>query len=160
MSRRRARTPTYTPPPATRRVPIQSILPKGASVMVGRPSLTRPSNNPLLLPRPKAVATLTRFDQLRRLQAELTWSRRRRYSQPVVNSAPTRKLTRPHLVRSILTRLARPSVDPRVRSPCLSRSERKQVLFARQVAGRKWGRGGPYMKNSRRTHLSYFTCRR
>lgn len=43
---------------------------------------------------------------------------------------------------------------------CVSRSVRKQVMFALRVAGRRWNRGGPDMRNNRRSVSSAFSCRR
>lgn len=41
---------------------------------------------------------------------------------------------------------------------CQLRKRRRSVLFSLDVAGRKWGRGGPGMRSVRRTELSNYTC--
>lgn len=42
---------------------------------------------------------------------------------------------------------------------CKDRATRKQIMFAKNVAGRKWGSGGgPSMKNARRSVESGYTC--
>lgn len=46
------------------------------------------------------------------------------------------------------------------KAPCEAREARRAAMFARGVAGKKWGRGGPHMKNARHTLDSTLSCRR
>lgn len=88
----------------------------------------------------------------------------RRPARPVVQVIGTRAIP----ARRISTRLFNPrdlalTRNPVVKSknytPCQMREQRKEVLFSLRVAGKKWGRGGPRMENSRRTLFSNYTCR-
>ncbi|AFS65321.1 hypothetical protein [Dragonfly-associated microphage 1] len=57
--------------------------------------------------------------------------------------------------------LLRPVVRPnKSRNFCQLRRERKEVMFARGVAGGRWGRRGPDMYRASRTAYSNLTCRR
>lgn len=64
--------------------------------------------------------------------------------------------------RVIQTRLYPPLGKPVLAlrsSPCEARGQRREVMFARDVAGRKWGRGGPKMRGARFTVESQYACR-
>lgn len=55
----------------------------------------------------------------------------------------------------------RPVFSPEAgKTVCDVRKEKREVMFARKVAGKRWGRGGPSMKNARRSEDSNVTCRR
>lgn len=57
------------------------------------------------------------------------------------------------------TPLGRPVLLPS-RTPCRRRAERKEVLFAQNVAGRRWGRGGgPSMRGARIGLNSQYRCK-
>lgn len=119
------------------------------------------SRNPLLLPRSMATAFPARVRQMafdarsERLRREAPKGRR-----PVTSAAMLS--TELYRLRSIKGRrvLIRPTLNP-LKSPCVVRSTRKQVMFAAGVAGRYWGSGaGPDMRGARRTLDSQFQCRR
>lgn len=58
----------------------------------------------------------------------------------------------------VITPLGKPVLFRRS-SPCVARGQRRQVMFAMEVAGKKWGAGGPQMKGARFTVESQYTCR-
>lgn len=80
----------------------------------------------------------------------------------VVRKVDSIPRVRSRTLRYQLKDLALPR-NPELRSDdynfCRQRSMRKGVMFALDVAGRKWGRGGPNMRHSRRGESSNFTCR-
>lgn len=121
------------------------------SVVVGRKPVFA-SRNPLLLPRRYATALSTgrqQWDDLRSLRARFRL--REATALPVVKQVQRRQRQ--------LVSLVRPFFSERS-SPCVRRSERKQVMFAKEIAGRRWGSGGPIMKDARRTVESAYQCRR
>lgn len=52
-----------------------------------------------------------------------------------------------------------PELKTKITTPCQIRAQRKEIMFAHNVAGRKWGRGGPKMRGARKTVFSNYTCR-
>lgn len=64
---------------------------------------------------------------------------------------------RASLRRVRLLPLGKPVLSERA-TPCRRRSVRKQVLFSKDVAGRRWGRGGPVMRDARYTVDSQYSC--
>lgn len=77
--------------------------------------------------------------------------------------APTsRRVSRMPLMRPVgvygrLIPLGKPVLNSRS-TPCSRRAKRREVMFARDVAGRKWGRGGPKMRNARFSISSQYRC--
>lgn len=51
-----------------------------------------------------------------------------------------------------------PAIPAKKYNHCQIRSRRKSVMFALDVAGRKWGRGGPKMRGARRNSFSNYSC--
>lgn len=65
-------------------------------------------------------------------------------------------ITRRYRQLRALGRMLKPARE----TPCQRRAQRRQVIFANQVAGRSWGSaGGPRMANAHRTLNSNYTCR-
>lgn len=65
---------------------------------------------------------------------------------------PSRVMTR--LLKSLRPRL------PRQNNICRRRRQTREQMFAKQIAGRAWGAGGPNMFRARHTLDSHHTCRR
>lgn len=124
---------------------------QNASVPVGR-EVRLASRNPLLLPRPIAPAFITGQERLQSLRVDLARFRAQRLLKPRISDQVQRR-------RIQLLDLRRPFISTR-KSPCRRRAERKQVMFAKFVAGRSWGSGsGPQMRFARRTEFSNYSCR-
>lgn len=121
----------------------------GDSVTAGRPFHSRTRAN--ALPRPNALAILSRlFTAARSRSLAAPGSRVVRRAPPAVYKA-RRRVERLRLIHPLLSSRTR---------DCANRSERREVMFARRVAGKKWGSGGPRMKGARRQLSSAFSCRR
>lgn len=130
----------------------------GDSLSVGREPLLLASRRPSLLPRLSATAYPVRR------QPEL-WLRsvpvHRRVARTRAITPTAADLRRRFLKGQSFTRnLLRPRMDPALRV-CVSRLDRKEVLFAKRVAGRRWNSGsGPDMRRARRSQSSNYSCKR
>lgn len=130
----------------------QSSLSIGDSVNAGR-NFSVASRRYLLprLPRPNAVAINDAF-QSRRQAITRRLFPKLNIALPKVEQVRRRVAT--------LRLFSRRPLIPMKTSPCRRRVVRKEVMFSRGVAGRKWrGSGGPQMKRARRTVESFYTCR-
>lgn len=79
------------------------------------------------------------------------------FKRPLRKLAAATKPTR----RARLVNLLRPTFNGRP-NPCVKRATRREVMFAGNVAGNKWGRGsgGPNMRDARRSLSSQLSCKR
>lgn len=138
-----------------RRRRSQSSLSVGDSVRVGRDRQI--ANRLDLLPRVMPAGPVQVFrDRLDTLPLDtlpVNRSFRKRLSLRELQQRAKR--ARVSSRRSLL----RLSVDERSRM-CLRRGQRREVMFARRVAGRSWSGSGPKMRNARRNRDSRYTCRR
>lgn len=129
------------------------------SVTVGRRPSYSPAKKLALLPRPQTTVStgLERLADLRRDQARLRF--RTLASQPIYGRLPvSRQIARQRALNQWMKRAQLASQES---TPCRQREKRRQIMFALNVAGRKWGpSGGPNMKNAKRTSMSYYTCTR
>lgn len=130
----------------------RSPVPVGSASRPGR-ELSFASRNSLLLPRAIASAPSSAHKQFHDLQI-----RRARIRRTAPYSVPVKRQILRRAVQ--LMELRTPSLA-KLTSPCVRRAKRRQVMFANQVAGRKWGRGGgPDMRRARHNETSSFKCRR
>lgn len=148
MARRRRASRVFRHPRRSRVPLIRSVT--ITEVPPGRRQW-RPPSRALLLPRAKTVVPdgLDRLRELRELQAVI-----RAPAHPVV---VRRAQVAAVEGRRQLLRMAMPER----RTPCQGRQTRREVMFAREVAGKKWSRGsgGPKMDRARHTVESQYTCR-
>lgn len=117
----------------------------------GRRQWRPPSLSTLMLPRSETPVLdgQRRLNDLRSFLAVLRTPRQPNRLPVAVYRALGREARR-ELLRA-------PQMPP-YRTPCARRGVRREVMFARQVAGRRWGAGGPDMRNARRTVESQYSC--
>lgn len=84
-------------------------------------------------------------------------ARRARIAPTAVLHAGVRQAQPVRLVRALLP-LGKPVLSRRS-TPCDRRRDRKEVMFAAGVAGRRWSRGGPRMRGARVSVDSQYSCR-
>lgn len=129
--------------------------------MAGRPVVSSRTSALLRLPRPMAAARLTGLRNERLQPFELR-SVPRKVTQlfPVfARRGPVRGQARSKFFRN-LDRLYRPTMLA-LAGFCIRRQKRREVLFAKQVAGRRHGSGGgPDMRGAKHTLESFYTCAR
>lgn len=121
--------------------------------MGGRKELA--SRKPLLLPRPQTAVQqrVANFDAFRRDLRAIT--RRPNMTRPNVSRLQAGLRQRRIQFKALKT----PTLSG-VSSPCHQREQKKQIMFAKQIAGRSWSAGGPKMKGARRTINSSYHCTR
>lgn len=134
-----------------RGVVVRTTLPSPVLPTVGR-DLRFASRSPLLLPRHRTVVP-TGKEKFDSLLSDISRFRSRLRFQPPNLTPPRRIAIRSKQLRS----LVRPFLSD-MKSPCVRRRERSQVMFALKVAGRRWGSGGPRMDRARRSVFSSYSC--
>lgn len=108
----------------------------------------------LLRPRPPLTAVINRAvsERLKALH--------RRFAPRARLAATVRSYTTRLMPGRRLVSIFRPVVRAFHHSPCQTRADRKRVMFARGVAGRRWGSGGGPKPPRFRNEFSNVTCRR
>lgn len=134
----------------TRERGVRVFLSIGDSIRAERqPSLT--TRLRVLRPQAAAYSRGGNISDFVRNRPRVRISRRLMQS---LSSKPSRSM-----LRARYPRFSSPRIPARL-SVCVARRVRKEVMFAKAVAGRSWGSGGPQMRGARRTPDSSFTCRR
>jgi len=153
---RRRRTTTYSPPVATR--PRQPPILATAEVSGREPSFAV-----RLVRTPRDVLPRILNGSLAQLLVRQPFEPLPARPRPV-----SRQITRPiQPSRPVINKLAAKSLKTlrEVNLPyvghsnlCTQRADRRSAMFAKQVAGKKWGAGGPSMKHAKRTPESSYRC--
>lgn len=138
----------------------QSPLAIGDSVTAGREKHVFASRKPILLPRANALAT-SGAQKTHAILADVSRKRSGFRTTPVftvVSRVPVRRQIKIKTLQ--LSTLKTLTLKKLQKNPCTDRRDRKQVMFAVGVAGKKWGSGsGPSMQKARRTVNSQYQCR-
>lgn len=139
------------------RAPFSLGVSPSASVGRAKPSWVSSVRRDLLRPVPLGLNDLV-YGRPRRDQDVLR-ARRARITSTSAGRSAMREVYPPRLYRSLLP-LAKP-VLRKDHGVCVERKERKEVMFAAGVAGRRWNsRAGPVMRAARYTLKSFHSCRR
>lgn len=156
MAKSRSRKQSITNP---LRAPIS---PANTKVTAGRYPTTgtslKTSQRPLqVLPKllPSLLPEVIR--QVREISPSWTYDVRRQ--QPATKRQPGRLLPKLAAQRQLRKLREVPAPIFRAqRTPCDIRKDRRSVMFAAGVAGKKWTRGGPNMLKARHTINSEYKC--
>lgn len=136
-------------------VSFRTLSPSGSSIGRNR-SWVSSVRRDLLRSVPPGLMDLAR---VRRSRFQVDLRGRRPRITPIAVSIPRREALPLRQFRPLLP-LAKP-VLRKDTSVCAERRERKEVIFAAGVGGRRWNsRGGPVMKAARFTLKSFHSCRR
>lgn len=155
MASRRRRSLTVNPAPPRGRVFFRPKVVTSSSA--GRPAWRSRLAQSLLRPVPLGSIVQEDWRGYPRPLVDLRARRAR-----IASTSPQRRLLprrRPVKFQQAVIPLGKPVWDSRS-TPCMRREKRREVMFAQNVAGRKWGRGGPRMDGAKFSVDSQYVCRR